>query len=112
MHESAQQKPLFWIGRSYEDLLDCPDEVKRTFGFALGLAQTGGKYVDAKPLKGFGWGGAGSCRGSSGRYVPMCLCGEVRRCGVCAARLPEKVESWDQDPEAGNLAGQGAVEEG
>jgi phage-related protein len=52
-----QQKPLFWIGRSYEDLLDCPDEVRRTFGFALGMAQTGGKYVDAKPLSGFGGAG-------------------------------------------------------
>ena len=50
-------RPLIWIGRSYEDLLDCPDEVRRTFGFALGLAQTGGKYVDAKPLKGFGGAG-------------------------------------------------------
>jgi phage-related protein len=48
---------LFWIGRSYEDLLDCPDEVRQTFGFALGLAQTGGKYVDAKPLNGFGGAG-------------------------------------------------------
>jgi len=34
----GHQKPLFRIGRSYEDLLDCPDEVRRTFGFALGLA--------------------------------------------------------------------------
>jgi len=41
--ETGHQKPLFWIGRSYEDLLDCPDEVRQTFGFALGLAQTGGK---------------------------------------------------------------------
>ena len=48
---------MFWIGRSYEDLLDCPDEVRQTFGFALGLAQTGGKYVDAKPLSGFGGAG-------------------------------------------------------
>ena len=55
--ETGHQKPLFWIGRSYEDLLDCPDEVRRTFGFALGLAQTGGKYGDAKPLSGFGGAG-------------------------------------------------------
>lgn len=55
--ETKHEKPLFWIGRSYEDLLDCPDEVRRTFGFALGLAQQGGKFVDAKPLKGFGGAG-------------------------------------------------------
>ena len=39
------------------DLLACPAEVRRTFGFALGLAQQGGKFVDAKPLKGFGGAG-------------------------------------------------------
>ena len=57
VNEAKHEKPLFWIGRSYEDLLDCPDEVRRTFGFALGLAQQGGKFVDAKPLKGFGGAG-------------------------------------------------------
>ncbi|GDY24068.1 hypothetical protein LBMAG56_54150 [Verrucomicrobiota bacterium] len=55
--ETKPEKPLFWIGRSYEDLLDCPDEVRRSFGFALGLAQQGGKFVAAKPLKGFGGAG-------------------------------------------------------
>lgn len=55
--EMEPEKPLFWIGRSYEDLLACPDEIRRTFGFALGLAQQGGKFVDAKPLKGFGGAG-------------------------------------------------------
>jgi phage-related protein len=55
--ETKHEKPLFWIGRSYEDLLDCPEEVRRTFGFALGLAQQGGKFIDAKPLKGFGGAG-------------------------------------------------------
>lgn len=101
--ETGHQKPLFWIGRSYEELLDCPDEVRRTFGFALGLAQTGGKHVDAKPLSGFG--GAGVLEGVEDlpeRYVPMCLRGEVCRGGVRAARLSEEVESRDQDTEAGN----------
>jgi phage-related protein len=55
--ESQHEKPLFWIGRSYDDLLACPAEVRRTFGFALGLAQQGGKFVDAKPLHGFGGAG-------------------------------------------------------
>ena len=55
--ETDHEKPLFWIGRSYEDLLACPAEVRRTFGFALGLAQRGGKFLDAKPLKDFGGAG-------------------------------------------------------
>src|SRR5687768_12178643 len=54
---TEREKPLLWIGRSYDDLLACPPEVRRTFGFALGLAQQGGKFIDAKPLKGFGGAG-------------------------------------------------------
>jgi len=34
-----------------------PDEVQSTFGYALYLAQTGGKHEHAKPLKGFGSAG-------------------------------------------------------
>lgn len=34
-----------------------PDDVKRTFGFAIYYAETGGKHPDAKPLKGFGGAG-------------------------------------------------------
>jgi hypothetical protein len=41
-----------------EDLKTFPDEVQRVMGYALYLAQVGGKHLDAKPLKGFG--GAGS----------------------------------------------------
>lgn len=33
-----------------------PDQVQDFFGYALHLAQTGGKHSDAKPLKGFGGG--------------------------------------------------------
>ena len=55
--ETELERPLFWIGRAYDDLLACPPEVRRTFGFALGLAQRGGKFVDARPLKGFGGAG-------------------------------------------------------
>jgi len=57
MDEIQREKPLFWIGRSYEDLVSFPEDVRRTFGFALGLAQHGGKFIDAKPLKGFGGAG-------------------------------------------------------
>jgi phage-related protein len=57
VNETEHERPLFWIGRSYNDLLACPPEVRRTFGFALGQAQQGGKFVDAKPLKGFGGAG-------------------------------------------------------
>ena len=53
MESKRQRKPLFWVGSSKEDLSTFPDEVKLVMGFALHLAQSGGKHVDAKPLKGF-----------------------------------------------------------
>jgi phage-related protein len=34
-----------------------PEDVQDTFGYALHLAQTGGKHSQAKPLKGFGSAG-------------------------------------------------------
>jgi phage-related protein len=34
-----------------------PDPVKDRMGFALYVAQQGGKHIDAKPLKGFGGAG-------------------------------------------------------
>lgn len=50
-------KPLAWIGSSKNDLQDFPEPVKDLMGFALYLAQTGGKHPVAKPLKGFGGAG-------------------------------------------------------
>jgi phage-related protein len=46
-------KGIDWIGSSYRDLCALPEEVRRCFGFALYLAQSGGKHPDAKPLSGF-----------------------------------------------------------
>jgi phage-related protein len=39
------------------DLKSFPEEVRQVMGFALYLAQTGGKHPAAKPLKGFGGAG-------------------------------------------------------
>jgi phage-related protein len=50
-------KPLLWVGSAKKDLLAMPGEVQDTFGYALHLAQTGGKHIQAKPLKGFGSAG-------------------------------------------------------
>lgn len=45
------EKTIFWLGSSYDDLLAMPEEIKRAFGFALGLAQRGMRYRNAKPFK-------------------------------------------------------------
>lgn len=50
-------KPLLWIGSSQKDLRAFPEDVKDVMGFALHVAQMGGKHGDAKPLSGFGGAG-------------------------------------------------------
>jgi phage-related protein/predicted XRE-type DNA-binding protein len=50
-------KPLEWIGSSKRDLLALPGEVVDVFGYALYLAQSGGKHAQAKVLHGFGAAG-------------------------------------------------------
>jgi phage-related protein len=50
-------KPLIWVGTSKEDLKTFPEEVRHVMGYALYLAQVGGKHPDAKPLRGFGGAG-------------------------------------------------------
>lgn len=50
-------KPLHWVGSSKKDLQSLPDDVQDIFGYALYLAQQGGKHPQTKPLKGFGGAG-------------------------------------------------------
>ena len=47
------EKPLFWIASCKKDLLAFPADVRDVIGYALDLAQRGGKHPDAKPLKGY-----------------------------------------------------------
>lgn len=57
MPGSAKPKPLVWIGSSRKDLKSLPAEVQDVFGYALYVAQMGGRHPGAKPLKGFGGAG-------------------------------------------------------
>jgi phage-related protein len=57
MIEKRDHKPLFWVGSSQDDLRGFPEGIKRAVGFALRIAQAGGKHVDAKPLRGFSGAG-------------------------------------------------------
>ncbi|MEG4329845.1 type II toxin-antitoxin system RelE/ParE family toxin [Microcoleus sp. herbarium5] len=43
-----------WVGSSQKDLKEFPEDVRGIMGYALYLAQTGGKHQSARPLKGFG----------------------------------------------------------
>lgn len=48
-----QNKPVIWIGSSYEDWKAFPDDVQDVMGYAPHLAQCGEKALDSKPLTGF-----------------------------------------------------------
>lgn len=55
--EEIVLKPLGWVGSSRRDFDIMPREVQRKFGYALYIAQRGGKHESAKPLRGFGGAG-------------------------------------------------------
>ena len=51
-----QDKPLHWVGSAKKDYQSFPSDVQDDMGYALGLAQLGGKHPHAKPWKGEGGG--------------------------------------------------------
>jgi phage-related protein len=55
-HSRSGDKPLHWIGSSKRDFMNFPGQVRSDMGYALGLAQLGGKHPHAKPWKGHGPG--------------------------------------------------------
>lgn len=45
------ERPVNWLGSSYDDLKEMPERVQDTFGYALDLAQRGKRHRKAKPFK-------------------------------------------------------------
>jgi len=76
MTEELPLKPVVWVGSSRRDLRAFPDPVQDHMGYAIYVAQRGGKHHDAKVLSGFG--GAGvlevvkNFRGDTFRAVIPC----------------------------------------
>lgn len=54
MTEAPDLKPVIWIGSSRKDLRGFPESVQDHMGYALYVAQRGGKHDDAKVMRGFG----------------------------------------------------------
>ena len=50
-------KPVIWVGTSRKDLREFPEPVQDHMGYALYLAQCGGKHRDTKTLSGFAGAG-------------------------------------------------------
>ena len=57
MNEDPSLRPVIWVGTSRKDLRAFPEPVQDHMGFALYVAQRGGKHRDTKPLTGFGGAG-------------------------------------------------------
>jgi phage-related protein len=57
MAQDSPIKPLIWVGSSRKEFGEFPDPVKDRMGYALYVAQRGGKHADAKPLKGYAGAG-------------------------------------------------------
>jgi phage-related protein len=54
MTDEPPLKPVIWVGSSPKDLSAFPEPVQDHMGYALYVAQRGGKHRDAKTLRGFG----------------------------------------------------------
>jgi phage-related protein len=54
MTDEPPLKPVVWVGSSRKDLRKFPDPVQQQVGYAIYVAQRGGKHRDAKVLTGFG----------------------------------------------------------
>ena len=57
MNDDLPLKPVIWVGTSLRDLREFPATVQDLMGYALYIAQRGGKHQDAKVLSGFGGSG-------------------------------------------------------
>lgn len=111
--QSDRRRPLEWIGSSKKDLMALPDEVVHVFGYALYLAQTGGKHVQAKPLQGFGSAGVlevvEDWRGNTYRAVyTVSICGA----SVRAACVSEEIQVRHRYAETGPGIDQEKVKSG
>jgi phage-related protein len=57
MDANAPLKKVIWVGSSRRELRSFPEPVQDHIGYALYVAQRGGKHRDAKTLSGFGGAG-------------------------------------------------------
>jgi phage-related protein len=57
VNDKLSLKPVIWVGSSRKDLRAFPEPVRDHMGYALYVAQRGGKHRDAKTLSGFGGAG-------------------------------------------------------
>ena len=57
MTDEPSLKPVVWMGSSRKDIREFPERVQDHIGYALYVAQHGGRHQDVKTLTGFGGAG-------------------------------------------------------
>jgi phage-related protein len=87
---------VIWVGSSLNDLREFPEPVQDHIGYALYVAQRGGKHRDAKPLTGFGGSGVVEVikdyRGDTFRAIYT-----LRHAHAVYVLHPEEIEDWTRD---------------
>jgi predicted XRE-type DNA-binding protein/phage-related protein len=97
MIEQSDLKPVIWVGSSRKDYRTMPDEVQSRMGYALYIAQQGGKHRDAKPLKGFGGAGVVEIVADHRSDTYRCVYTALSEIALCTACLSEEGEVGAQD---------------
>ena len=57
MDDEPVLRPVIWVASSRDDLREFPSPVQDHMGYALYVAQSGGKHASAKVMSGFGGAG-------------------------------------------------------
>src|SRR5260370_30839792 len=98
MIASPSIKTVVWIGSTRADLASFPEDVKDAIGYALYIAQRGGKHADTKPLRGFG--GAGILEiieDHAGDTYRRHVHGPLGGADICLACVPAEIKDRDQN---------------
>jgi phage-related protein len=100
-------KTVIWVGWSRRDWRAFPEPYKDHMGYALYIAQRGGKHRDTKTPSGFGGAGVVEVvkdfRGDRFRAAYT-----LRYAGTvyCPSRFPKEIEDWTRDGAPGPGAGE------
>jgi len=104
MTEEPPLKPVVWVGSSRKDLRKFPDPVQHQVGYAIYIAQRGGKHRDAKVLTGFGGAGVPEVvedfRGDTFRAVYTLKYSDSVYCVACVSKEIEE-RTRDTSPRHG-----------
>src|ERR1035438_1042830 len=99
MIERPSLKPLIWAGSSLNELREFPGPVQDHMGYALYVAQGGGKHRNHEDAERISQcGSSGSDNGLSRRHFSGGVHGPILVGGVRSLYLPEEID--DRPPDA------------